>query len=398
MRVRLVLYRFLRHSRARKGLACELKRYVPDGNRMEKAKKHSGKKLPISGEDATAVVIHSEDTPELGERQFLFRSKAMRSIYAIATQVAGSDASVLIYGESGTGKELFARLLHTLSDRNGAPFVPVNCGILHGELFADKFFGHEAGAFTGAQRQVKGAFETAGSGTLFLDEVGEIPPANQVDFLRVLEERSFRRMGGGKDMPFRARIVAATNRPLTAMVREGLFRADLFYRLNVVPVCLPPLRERKEDIALLARHCFTLFCHRYHRHNLELDPEVVAFFERYPWPGNVRELRNLMERLVLLARDGRVNAASLPLEMSLVTARPSTGIASELGTDRPEDEASPEPGDFSLDSAVREAEARAIARALQQSGGHKGRTAELLGISQRSLRYKMAEYRMAGLV
>ena len=354
---------------------------------MVKAKKDNGNFLPLSVTEDMSVVIHSDDTPELGERHFLFRSGAMRSLYVIATQVAGSDASVLIYGESGTGKELFARLLHTLSSRNAAPFVPVNCGVLHGELFSDKFFGHEAGAFTSAQHQVKGAFETAGNGTLFLDEAGEIPVANQVDFLRVLEERSFRRMGGGKDMPFRARIVAATNRPLAAMVRDGRFRADLFYRLNVVPVCLPPLRERKEDIALLAEHSFDFFRHRYHRHTLALHPEVLKLFERYPWPGNVRELRNLIERLVLLAPDGGITAENLPLDMRIALGRAEASL--------PEGPVSDEFREFSLASAVREAEARAIARALSHAGGHKGKTARLLGISERSLRYKMAKYRIA---
>lgn len=352
---------------------------------MEKAKKSSGKKLPLSDAQAMSIVIHSADTPELGERKFLFRSPAMQSIYAIAIQVAGSDASVLIYGESGTGKELLARLLHTLSDRNRAPFVPVNCGVLRGELFADKFFGHEAGAFTGAQRQVKGAFETADAGTLFLDEVGEIPPINQVDFLRVLEERSFKRMGGSKDMPFRARIVAATNRPLNAMVREGLFRADLFYRLNVVPVCLPPLRDRKEDIVPLTEHCFSLFCHRYHRHYLEIEPDVFELFENYAWPGNVRELRNLMERLVLLADGSMITPDSLPSEMRIAPLRPMS-------------EAHQDSLDFNLDAAVRAAEIKTIVLALGRTGGHRGKTAELLGISQRSLRYKMAEYQIAKLV
>jgi two-component system response regulator AtoC len=361
---------------------------------MGKAKHSSGKNLPVTNAEAAnaqtvSVVIHSEDTPELGERRFLFRSPAMRAIHDIATQVAGSDASVLIYGESGTGKELFARLLHTLSNRSGAPFVPVNCGILHGELFADKFFGHETGAFTGAQRQAKGAFETAGNGTLFLDEVGEIPPPNQVDFLRVLEERSFRRMGGDRDIPFRARIVAATNRPLPQMVREGRFRADLFYRLNVVPVRLPPLRERKEDILLLTEHCFELFRRRYHRHDLRLDPEVAALFERHPWPGNVRELRNLMERLVLLSPDGWITAKSLPFEMNLSLGETKSAATLDASTDAAE---------FSLESAMRHAEAKAIARALQHAKGRKAKTAALLGISERSLRYKMAEYRLAKLL
>ena len=351
-----------------------------------------GKKLPHSSsapaDRKMALPIHSEDTPELGTREFVFRAPAMQAIYSVALQVAGSDASVLIYGESGTGKELFARLLHTLSDRSARPFVPVNCGVLQGELFADKFFGHEIGAFTGANRQRKGAFEMAGTGTLFLDEVGEIPPSNQVDFLRVLEERSFRRMGGEKDIPFQARIVAATNRPLNRMVQEGTFRADLFYRLNVVPVCLPPLRSRKEDIPLLTEHVFSLFRHRYHRHDLTLREEVLEAFAAYSWPGNVRELRNLMERLVLLADGGEIAAADLPLEMRLGTGGKGRDTA---GDDEQSDEAS---GGLLLGTALREAEIRAIARALRHTGGHKGKAAEVLGISPRSLRYKMAEHNL----
>lgn len=357
---------------------------------MNSAKSTTGKKLPHQTPGANAqemlFPIRSEDSPELGIREFVFRSPAMHAIYAIATQVAGSDASVLIYGESGTGKELFARLLHTLSDRNAHPFVPVNCGVLQGELFADKFFGHEAGAFTGANRQRKGAFELAGTGTLFLDEVGEIPASNQVDFLRVLEEKSFRRLGGEKDMPFQARIVAATNRPLNQMVREGVFRADLFYRLNVVPVCLPPLRSRLEDIPMLAAHVFSLFSHRYHKHDLTLRDDVIEAFLRYPWPGNVRELRNLMERLVLLAGSGEITVSDLPLEMRFTPVGKSRN---EVGEHAFTDEAH---GDFLLDTALRDAEARAVVRALKHTGGHKGKAAEVLGISPRSLRYKLAEY------
>ena len=362
---------------------------------MNRERKNSGKILPhdqtADSDLDIAVAIHSSDTPELGMRHFVFRSPAMRGIYSIATQVAGSDASVLIYGESGTGKELFARLLHTLSDRTSRPFVPVNCGVLQGELFADKFFGHEAGAYTGANRLRKGAFESAGTGTLFLDEVGEIPPVNQVDFLRVLEERSFRRMGGEKDIPFQARIVAATNRPLAAMVREGSFRADLFYRLNVIPVCLPPLRERREDIPLLTQHVFSLFQHRYHRHDLQLHDAVLDLFYAYPWPGNVRELRNLMERLVLLAKGKHISVESLPLEMQMAVDRTATPPTRE------HEQASRDAEALDLATAVRDAEVKAILRALKHAGGHKGRTAELLGISQRSLRYKMAEYRLMPL-
>ena len=358
---------------------------------MRKAGKHIGKNLPpppdISLPDDITISIQSADTPELGMRQFVFCSPVMRGIYSIATQVAGSDASVLIYGESGTGKELFARLLHMLSGRNTRPFVPVNCGVLQGELFADKFFGHEAGAFTGANKARIGAFEAAATGTLFLDEVGEVPSVNQVDFLRVLEERSFRRMGGEKDIPFQARIVAATNRPLEKMVREGAFRADLFYRLNVIPVCLPPLRARKEDIELLTRHTLSVFKHRYHRPELTLHNTVLRVFEKYSWPGNVRELRNLVERLVLLARGPQIMLDALPMEMR-PGAPPSDGNTSLSAND------SEEPLELTLAAAVGHAESRAIIRAFHFAGGHKGRTAEVLGISERSLRYKIAEYKL----
>lgn len=360
---------------------------------MPATKTESGSFLPHQRKNAPAqeitVPIHSSDTPELGAREFVFCSPAMQAIYGIATQVAGSDASVLIYGESGTGKELFARLLHTLSDRNARPFVPVNCGVLQGELFADKFFGHEAGAYTGAGRPRKGAFEAAANGTLFLDEVGDIPASNQVDFLRVLEERSFRRMGGEKDVPFQARIVAATNRPLMRMVQENAFRADLFYRLNVVPVNLPPLRERREDIPLLAEHTLNLFKRRYHRHDLSLAPPLLEAFNAYSWPGNVRELRNLMERMVLLARENVIGVEHLPLEMQLSAGPPHSHAIRRHGAPATEPLESLE-----LAHAVREAEIRAIVRALKHTGGHKGRAAEVLGVSQRTLRYKMAEYRL----
>ena len=344
---------------------------------------HPGKGQPSP---ATSVLLHNTDVPDSAERRFTFCSPAMQAIYSIALQVAGADAPVLIMGESGTGKELFARLLHTLSGRHTHPFVPVNCGFLHGELFADKFFGHEAGAFTGAAKIHRGFFETASSGTLFLDEVGEIPTSNQPDFLRVLEERCFRRMGGDKVLPFQARLVAATNRPLEKMVRDGAFRADLFYRLNVVPVTLPPLRERKTDIALLAQDMLKQFCHRYHRHGVSLHDDTLAALHKYSWPGNVRELRNLMERLVLLTQEGEISVESLPLEIRTPTDKKHSPA------DTPQTGNMPDAQDLSLASAVREAEIQAISRALARSRRHKEKAAALLGISPRSLRYKIAEY------
>ena len=326
------------------------------------------------------------------EAGLLFRSEAMRALYRVAVQVAGSDAPVLLTGESGTGKEIFARLLHTLSNRSGRPFIPVNCGVLSGELFADKFFGHEPGAFTGATRLQKGSFEMAADGTLFLDEVGEIPLPNQVDFLRVLEERTFKRLGGEKDLGFRARIVAATNRALPDMVRAGRFRPDLFYRLNVIPIALPSLRERSDDIAPLAEYFLWLFGHHYHRPNLRLSPGALTLLTRHPWPGNVRELKNLMERAALLHKtDGPVLPEDLPLEIRLECGHE---LPQHIGhahaplahLDGPHDD------DLSLDTVVRRAETNAMMRAYKAANGSKQRAAELLGISPRTLRHKLAQY------
>ncbi len=342
---------------------------------MSMAATLSGNFLPASDDD----VLH------LGPEgpAFLFRSPAMRALRRVAGQVAGSDAPILVYGESGTGKELFSRMIHNLSNRREKPFVPVNCGVLRGELFADKFFGHEAGAYTGANRRQKGSFEAAEDGTLFLDEVGEIPQTNQADFLRVLEQRTFRRLGGEKDLPFSARIVAATNRSLPEMVQTGLFRADLYYRLNVVPIALPALRDRREDILPLAEHFLGLFRHRYHKHGLSLRPCARHALEEHQWPGNVRELKNLMERVVLLHPDGTdILAADLPLEMR---CDPASGAGDE------------EPECLSLDAAVRQAEIRAIRRAMAAAGGSKARAAGLLQISPRTFRHKVAHLGLRNL-
>jgi len=444
---------------------------MANGNSRQDARSLGGKILPLR--------LETRDLPEEGggETTVLLASKAMRAAHHLASQVAPSDAPVLIMGESGTGKELFARLIHTLSNRSEKPFIPVNCGVLGGELFADKFFGHEAGAFTGAMRLQKGSFELAGDGTLFLDEVGEIPPLNQADFLRVLEQRTFRRLGGDRDLPFGARIVAATNRNLQDMVRRGEFRADLYYRLCVVPVSLPPLRQRREDVPHLAGHFLDMFRHRYHSREFTLGQKVLDTLSDYAWPGNVRELKNLIERLVLVHPGGDIRPEDLPPEMHAFApasyrsesapdrtpppgrerdrdgardnapadyepaasrthasredrepaadspprnrasrdqggfadpaeVSPGSGPRSRSGPSRApssrtyddfDDE--PQAGDpkseFSLESAVRRAEARAIVRAYRQSGGNKALTAELLGIKPRTLRHKVRELGLA---
>ncbi|HEU6438744.1 MAG TPA: sigma-54 dependent transcriptional regulator [Nitratidesulfovibrio sp.] len=382
---------------------------------------HTGNKLPGDGQDGPHFETLQNGTG------FLLLSGDMLRLKQLAVQVASSDAPILIHGETGTGKELFARLIHDMSVRARKPFVPVNCGVHEGELFADKFFGHEQGAFTGAHRTSQGCFELAGDGTLFLDEVGEIPPANQADFLRVLEERKYRRIGGQRDIPFQARIIAASNRELPDMVREGRFRADLFFRLNVIPVSLPPLRARREEIVPLARHFLVHYAEKYHRHGMRFRPETEAGLSGYPWPGNVRELKNLVERLALLAPDGDIGPEHLPLELrSAVALGASGGGGAGAGGYAGGGASGGMPGgvgggngaangggnggmsggglaihtvhpvgageDLSLDVARREAEVRVILKAMRASGGNKGEAARLLGVSPRTLRYKFSEY------
>ena len=330
-----------------------------------------GKYLPLDADDP---VTAGQAPPEA---EFLFCSAEMQAVYDLATQIAPSDACVLISGETGTGKELLAQCIHNLSRRRKKPFVPVNCGVLKGELFADKFFGHEAGAFTGAAKLSRGIFEMAGDGTLFLDEVGEIPGINQVDFLRVLEERSFRRLGGERPIRFAARIVAATNRTLTEMVRQGAFRADLYYRLNVVPLVLPPLRKRSGDIVFLAEYFLSIYRQRYHKPGLRFTESALNELTAHDWPGNVRELKNLIERLALLSREGPIDAGDLPEDMRL------GGEIAPRGTD-------PDTA-VTLDEAVRQAKTQAILRAFAACGGDRTKTAERLDISPRTLRHLVRE-------
>jgi DNA-binding NtrC family response regulator len=288
------------------------------------------------------------------------RSAAMREVFELVERVASRDATVLILGESGTGKELVARALHHRSRRAEGPLVEMHCAALPETLLESELFGHEKGAFTGAAARKIGRLETARGGTLFLDEVGEIPPATQVKLLRFLQERTFVRVGGTETLMVDARFVCATNRDLSRAVADGAFRADLFYRLNVFPIRVPPLREREGDAALLVEH----FLRRAGRDRDAFTPEAVALVEAYRWPGNVRELENAVERALILAGEGRVEARHLPAEL-----RP--GSLPLQGASAPE----------SLD----EMELRAIEEALAKSGGNKRRAAELLGITRRRL-------------
>jgi len=246
--------------------------------------------------------------PDLKERKFeqiIGSSPALENVLAQVERVAPTDSTVLILGETGTGKELIAKAVHNLSARCGKPFVKLNCAAIPFDLLESELFGHERGAFTGAIAQKMGRFELADQGTLFLDEIGDIPLALQPKLLRVLQEQEFERLGSGRTHSVNVRLVAATHRDLPEMVNHSQFRSDPYYRLNVFPIELPPLRERREDVAALVLHYVEIFARRMGKRIDQIPAETISAFEAYPWPGNVRELQNLIERAVILSDDGR---------------------------------------------------------------------------------------------
>jgi DNA-binding NtrC family response regulator len=306
--------------------------------------------------------------------QLVGQSKGMQEVYRWIELAATSTAPVLVFGESGTGKELVARTVHDLSHRRPRPFVAINCAAIPETLIESELFGHERGAFTGATERRLGCFELADSGTLFLDEIAEMDSNTQAKLLRVLQEGSFRRVGGGKaEIQVDVRVVAATNRVPTDAIAQGQLREDLFYRLNVFSVPLPPLRERREDIPLLARTFVEEFNRQDNRQVRGLTAEAERHLERYGWPGNVRELRNVIQRAVVLSGTGYIAPEHLP-ENVLRTA-PATPT-SPAGSVTP----------------IREMERDLILRALEETGHDKRRAAQLLGISLKTLYNKLAKY------
>ena len=268
---------------------------------------------PVPIDEVVDAIRRRLDRQRLAELTGLVgESAAIREVLVKVEQIAPVSSTVLIEGESGTGKELVARAIHRLSPRRGKPFIAVNVGALPETLLESELFGHEKGAFTGAAERRLGRFELADTGTLFLDEIGEIPPSTQVKLLRVLEEREVTRVGGSQAIPVDVRVVAATNRPLREHVEEGAFRPDLFFRLNVLSVYLPPLRERREDIPLLVRRFVTEFSRMHDRAFHGINAEALGLLVEYPWPGNVRELRNLVESMVVLAHGREIGAEDIP--------------------------------------------------------------------------------------
>jgi len=295
---------------------------------------------------------------------------AMQDVFRQIRQVAATEATVMIHGESGTGKELVARALHELSDRSAAPFIAVNLGALPETLLESELFGHEKGSFSGATRQKPGCFEQAGAGTLFLDEVTEMSAKSQIDLLRVLESREFTRVGGEKRLKSDARIVSATNRAVQELIEEGGFREDLYYRLNIIPIELPPLRGRREDVPLLVEHFLDHFCNRHRRPSKRLSPAAMRIMVAAMWPGNVRQLRNVCERIVITAAGDVIDEHELPAELKRSTDHGGASV----GT---------------LADAVQQCERDTIITALEQCEMHREKTARALGVSLRTLHYKM---------
>ena len=311
-------------------------------------------------------------------------SSAMEAVFELVETIAPTGSTVLISGESGTGKELIARAIHFNSPRRDRPFVAVNCGALSETLLDSELFGHVRGAFTGADANKKGLIEIAEKGTIFLDEIGEMSPLVQVKLLRVLQERKFRRLGGTDEIEADIRIIAATNRDLQKMVAEGTFREDLFYRINVIPLRLPPLRERVDDIPLLAGHFVQKYASAMGKSLTGISSGAMALLQRYAWPGNIRELENAMERAVALERGSAILPESLPEPLREETAAAAAAAAPE---------AFPDEG-FDLEQHVQHIEREYIAEALRRAGGVKVKAAELLGMSFRSFRYYTKKYNL----
>jgi len=314
------------------------------------------------------------------------RSAAMQAVFQLIETIAPTASTVLITGESGTGKELVARAIHVNSPRHDRPFVAVNCGALPEALLESELFGHVRGAFTGAETNKKGLLEVADRGTVLLDEIGEMSQPMQVKLLRVLQDRRFRRVGGTDEVEADLRIIAATNRDLAKLVAEGQFREDLYYRINVIPVHLAPLRERQEDIPPLAEHFVAKYAAQLRKPIAGILPQAMQCLQAYPWPGNIRELENAMERAVTLEPGPAVQPASLP-------ERVRSGGAGVSAAGGPSTDPLPDTG-FDLELHVREIEREYIAEALRKANGVKVRAADLLGMSFRSFRYYMKKYNL----
>jgi len=309
-------------------------------------------------------------------KQIISGSEKMEEVLNLAGRAAGSKASVLLRGESGTGKEIIARAIHFSGPRKNHSFIPVNVAAIPENLVESEFFGHEKGSFTGADRQRRGRFEQADQGTLFIDEIGDIPVASQVKLLRVLQEQSFERVGGSEVIDVNVRIIAATSQDLETMIKQGTFREDLYYRLNVVSVSIPPLRERREDIPLLIDHFLDKYRKQENKDIHSVSKEAMDILMKHDYPGNVRELENIIQRGVVMARTELVTTEDLPSSIGELTSEADVKMTG------------------SLEQSVENLEKNMIRHALRESNGNQSQAARSLDISERTLRYKMKKYKM----
>ena len=322
------------------------------------------------------IYLREELEGQFNFGEIIGESSKMQEVYRTIQKVAATDSSVLIYGESGTGKELVARAIHKAGPRNNRPFVRINCGALAEGVLESELFGHERGAFTGAIRRKRGRFELAHTGSIFLDEIGDLPLNTQVKLLRVLQEREFERVGGEDTLSVDVRVIAATNRDLKRLVKEEKFREDLYYRLHIIPINIPPLRKRKSDIRALSSHFLQRIAVNLVRPGLCLSGDALSHLQSYHWPGNVRELENILERAAVLSDGNRIEARDLPLlTAGLVDADMQSSD-----------------DDLSLVQMLERIEKQFIEKALQRANGMKTEAAKLLGIKTSALYYKLEKY------
>ncbi|MGB9867324.1 MAG: sigma-54-dependent transcriptional regulator [Bacillota bacterium] len=322
--------------------------------------------------------LRSELEEKFHTKNIITASPAMLNVFRIIEKVAQTDAPVLIEGESGTGKELVARAIHWESARRRKPFLPVNCAALPENLLESELFGYEEGAFTGAKRRKPGKFELADGGTVFLDEIGDLPQGMQAKVLRVIEEKEIERLGGTKRIPVDIRIISATNKSLREQVEKGEFRQDLYYRLAVIPITLPPLRERKEDIPLLVAHFLQTFTRSNGKKVTSVSPEAMALLKEYSWPGNVRELKNVIQQAVVLGEGEVLTVEMLPDYIRRAVEQCGTTLSASGGALRGK-----------LKEMRMEQERQIIEQALAKFGGNRTKAAEYLGISRRALQAKI---------
>lgn len=348
-------------------------------------------KKPFDTDQVRSIVsrailsVQDEASPDTSSRPIVGNTAPMQRVYDLVERVAPTDSTVLIRGESGSGKELVARSLHGMSHRAGQPFIAVNCSAFTENLLESELFGHVRGAFTGAVESRKGVFECAHGGTLFLDEVADMNPSTQVKILRALEERSVMPVGGTREIAVDVRIVAATNRNLEEDIREGRFREDLFYRLNVIPLELPPLRDRPEDIPLLAGHFLARYAKAMRRPVRRLSDSARVSLLSYDWPGNVRELENVIQRHVALCEGEVITAIDLPNRSHAPSPTWSTGEGA-----RPSEPVFRVPDEgMVLDDVMEDIERRYLLSALERTEGNLTQAAKILGLSYRSIRYKV---------